>query len=70
MQTQNVTSFPIGLMGSSYWQGLLDWLGSAALAQGTINERDLALISLTDDIDEAVATIVEARVARTEETGR
>ena len=70
VQTQKVTSFPIVLMGRSYWQGLLDWLGSVALAQGTINERDLALISVTDEVDEAVQAIVSARVARTEETGR
>jgi hypothetical protein len=70
VQTQKVTSFPIVLMGRSYWQGLLDWLGSVALAQGTINERDLALISVTDVVDEAVEAIVSARVARTEETGR
>jgi uncharacterized protein (TIGR00730 family) len=70
VQTQKVTSFPIVLMGRAYWQGLLDWLGTAALAQGTINERDLALVSLTDDVDEAVSSVVNARVARTEETGR
>ena len=49
---------------------LLDWLGTAALAQGTINERDRALVSLTDDVDEAVSSVVNAQVARTEETGR
>jgi predicted Rossmann-fold nucleotide-binding protein len=49
---------------------LLDWLRSVALNHGTINERDLGLISVTDDIDEAVAAIVSARVQRTEETGR
>jgi uncharacterized protein (TIGR00730 family) len=70
VQTQKVTSFPIVLMGSAYWQGLLDWLRSVALNHGTINERDLGLISVTDDIDEAVAAIVSARVQRTEETGR
>ena len=70
VQTQKVTSFPIVLMGSAYWQGLLDWLRSVALNHGTINERDLGLISVTDDIDVAVAAIVSARVARTEETSR
>jgi uncharacterized protein (TIGR00730 family) len=69
VQTQKVTSFPIVLIGTAYWSGLLDWLRSAALAQGTINERDLELVSLTDDIDDAVAQIVASRVARTEETG-
>ena len=31
VQTQKVTSFPIVLMGSAYWQGLLDWLRAVAL---------------------------------------
>ncbi len=60
VQTQKVTSFPIVLIGRSYWQGLLDWLGTVAVEHGTINERDLALISITDDVDEAVARIVTA----------
>jgi len=70
VQTQKVTSFPIVLMGTEYWQGLLDWLATSAVGHGTINERDLSLLTVTDEIDEAVAKIVASRVARTEETGR
>ncbi|MFC7489654.1 MULTISPECIES: TIGR00730 family Rossman fold protein [unclassified Knoellia] len=58
VQTQKVTSFPIILMGTAYWQGLLDWLRSSALTAGTVSAKDLALITLTDDVDEAVAAIV------------
>ena len=65
VQTQKVTSFPIILMGSAYWQGLIDWLRAVALPHGTINERDLALVTITDDVDEAVALIVASHVART-----
>src|SRR6195952_5263317 len=38
VQTQKVTSFPIVLMGTAYWQGLLDWLRAVAINHGTINE--------------------------------
>ncbi|GMA86028.1 hypothetical protein GCM10025868_12780 [Angustibacter aerolatus] len=58
MQTRKVTSFPIVLVGSAYWQGLLDWLRSSALAQGTIGEADLDLLTVTDDVDEVVRIIV------------
>ncbi|MEO6020907.1 MAG: TIGR00730 family Rossman fold protein [Knoellia sp.] len=58
VQTQKVTSFPIILMGTDYWQGLLDWLQNSALAAGTISAKDLDLVTLTDDVDEAVAAIV------------
>jgi uncharacterized protein (TIGR00730 family) len=68
VQTQKVTMFPIVLMGSAYWQGLLDWLRTVAVPHGTINERDLSLLSVTDDVDEAVARIVRSSQARTEDT--
>ncbi|GAB3679008.1 LOG family protein [Angustibacter aerolatus] len=58
VQTRKVTSFPIVLVGSAYWQGLLDWLRSSALAQGTIGEADLDLLTVTDDVDEVVRIIV------------
>jgi uncharacterized protein (TIGR00730 family) len=57
VQTRKVTSFPIVLMGTSYWSGLLDWLRGPVLAEGKIKEQDLDLLQLTDDIDEAVAII-------------
>ena len=64
VQTQKVTSFPIVLMGTGYWQGLLDWLHQSALASGTISAKDLELITLTDDVDEAIAIIVRSDRAR------
>ncbi|MGI8435214.1 MAG: TIGR00730 family Rossman fold protein [Nocardioidaceae bacterium] len=61
VQTQKVTSFPIVLMGTSYWGGLVDWIRSSVLAGGKISDKDLALLHLTDDLDEAVATMVTAQ---------
>ncbi len=58
VQTQKVTSFPIVLLGSEYWGGLLDWLRGTAAETGTINLRDLDLLTVTDDVDEAIAAIV------------
>ncbi|WP_436326448.1 TIGR00730 family Rossman fold protein [Brevibacterium sp. FAM 27836] len=57
VQTGKVTSFPIVLFGTAYWQGLVDWMRDSPLANGTISDKDLSLFTLTDDIDEAVATI-------------
>ncbi|WP_082569686.1 TIGR00730 family Rossman fold protein [Knoellia sp. Soil729] len=68
VQTQKVTSFPIVLMGTSYWQGLLDWLRQSALSAGTISAKDLDLVTLTDDVDEAVAAIVASDRGRTKDT--
>ncbi|MGB7820325.1 MAG: TIGR00730 family Rossman fold protein [Ornithinibacter sp.] len=58
VQTQKVTSFPIVLLGCDYWGGLLDWLRGTAVAAGTIGEADLDLLTLTDDVAEAVDLIV------------
>jgi uncharacterized protein (TIGR00730 family) len=64
VQTEKVTSFPIVLVGSSYWGGLVDWIKGTVLADGKIAERDLDMFRVTDDVDEAVAVMVEARRSR------
>ncbi len=57
VQTRKVTSFPVVLFGTAYWGGLLDWLRSSMLASGAIGASDLALLQVTDDVDEAVALL-------------
>ena len=64
VQTQKVTSFPIVLIGTAYWEGLLGWLRETALAEGKINAQDLDMMVLTDDVDEAVSLMVAAREHR------
>ena len=61
VQTRKVTRFPIVLIGVDYWQGLLDWLRDTVLADGKISQADLDMLTLTDDVDEAVALMVAAR---------
>src|SRR5689334_22675629 len=64
VQTQKVTSFPVVLLGVDYWQGMFDWLRGTVLADGKIKERDLDMMTLTDDLEEAVAMMVKAREDR------
>ena len=64
VQTQKVTSFPIVLIGTSYWSGLFDWLRETVLAEGKINATDLDMMVVTDDVDEAVGLMVAAREDR------
>lgn len=63
-QTQKITTFPIVLMGVRHWQGLVDWMREDMLADGRIAASDLDMLTLTDDVDEAVALMVKARDAR------
>jgi uncharacterized protein (TIGR00730 family) len=61
VQTQKVTQFPIILLGSSYWSGLVDWLRQTVLADGRVSEAELEMFRVVDDVDEAVSVMVEAR---------
>ena len=49
IQTGKVTEFPVVLVGTDYWRGLVDWLGERMLAEGKISPADLELFTLTDD---------------------
>ena len=60
VQTGKVTSFPVVLFGSAYWQGLLDWLRTTMLSEHKINAADLDLVHVTDDVEEAVRIIERA----------
>lgn len=60
-QVGKVTEFPVVLLGVDYWSGLIDWLRGTALERGKINQTDLERLTLTDDVDEAVAQMVRAR---------
>jgi uncharacterized protein (TIGR00730 family) len=59
VQTHKVTEFPVVLVGSEYWRGLLDWMRHACIQRGMISPADLDLVTLVDDPDEAVAHVVE-----------
>jgi uncharacterized protein (TIGR00730 family) len=67
VQTQKVTRFPVILFGSQYWSGLLDWLRSTVEPAGKIAAPDLGLLHVTDDVEEAVALIVEAEKERSQQ---
>jgi uncharacterized protein (TIGR00730 family) len=64
VQTRKVTRFPIVLVGSDYWAGLLSWMKDVCLADGKISQADLEMMTVTDDIDEAVRLMVDARESR------
>jgi len=54
IQTQRIEPFPIILVGSSFWGGLIDWLKEQFLGNGTISKTDLDLIYIMDDPLEVV----------------
>jgi uncharacterized protein (TIGR00730 family) len=64
VQTRKVTRFPLVLLGTDYWQGMIDWLRDTALTHGTISQRDIDMLNLTDDIDYAIEQMVAGRERR------
>lgn len=63
VQTGKVTRFPVILFGTEYWSGLVNWLHDTMLPGGKVAARDLDLITVTDDVEEAVRIIVAADAA-------
>ena len=58
VQTSKIANFPVVLVGSSYWNGLVDWIRQTMLMkEHNVNESDLALFHVVDTADEAVKII-------------
>ncbi|AZA61579.1 LOG family protein [Chryseobacterium indoltheticum] len=57
IQTNKIGRFPIVLVGSEFWSGVLDWFKETLLKEGMISEGDLDLYRVVDSADEAVAHI-------------
>jgi uncharacterized protein (TIGR00730 family) len=57
IQTRRIRSFPVILMDSRFWNGLLGWLKNSLIRAKTISEPDLEIFSVVDTPEEAVAII-------------
>jgi uncharacterized protein (TIGR00730 family) len=58
IQTKKIGRFPIVLVGTSYWTGLMGWIKDVMLGlEKNISPEDLDLINLVDTADEAVKVI-------------
>ena len=60
VQTQKISSFPIVLVDSGYWGGLLEWLRTTMIERGMISASDPDLLHVVDDAEEAVDYVVSA----------
>jgi uncharacterized protein (TIGR00730 family) len=57
IQTGKSAKFPVVLMGTSYWGGLVEWLRDTVQSAGNIGEDDHQIFAVTDDAEEAVQII-------------
>ena len=60
IQTGKIKDFPVILMGREYWAPLLAFVRESLLREGAIDEKDIALLPVTDSPDEAVEWIADA----------
>lgn len=54
IQTQRIKPFPIVLVGSEFWSGLVDWIKDKLLGSGNISEEDMLMFQILDDSDAVV----------------
>jgi uncharacterized protein (TIGR00730 family) len=57
IQTKRIKPFPIILVGTDFWSGLMDWIHAKMLTNGNVDNDDMTIINLLDDPDEIVSYI-------------
>jgi len=57
IQTHRIKPFPVILVESGYWQGLLDWINAQLLAKGRISAKDMDIFQVIDDPQRIVDTV-------------
>ena len=57
IQTDRIRSFPVVLVGSKYWSGLVEWMKDTLVKSGAIGKDDLDIFSVVDRPEEAVNII-------------
>ncbi|AOT02321.1 TIGR00730 family Rossman fold protein [Arthrobacter sp. U41] len=64
VQTGKIHEFPVVLIGTGHWAGLMAWIREQLQDQGFIAPDDIRLLRCTDDIDEAVGLIQQCHLRR------
>ncbi len=64
VQTGKVTKFPVILVGSDYWGGLVDWLKGPMTSESKIAPDDISLLNVADDLGEVLSIIRQAVAER------
>jgi uncharacterized protein (TIGR00730 family) len=63
-QTAKIRDFPVILVGTRYWQGLVDWLRDRVALEGKIDPSDVTSLIVTDDPAEILAVVEAAEHRR------
>ncbi len=66
IQTGKTRRIPIVLVGSDFWQGLVNWFKNTLVKEGVISDHDPDLFTVVDDADHAVEYILKYQTDITE----
>ncbi len=64
IQTEKITRFPVILVGSAYWDGLVKWLHDPVLKEGKVPPQALKIFTVVDTPEEAIRMIEASGVAK------
>jgi len=70
IQTGKISNFPVIFIGKKFWSGLMRWIKNNMLSEGTISDRDLDLVHITDNPQEVlkiIKTFYEEKISAKEE---
>ena len=57
IQTLRIRKFPVVILGSDYWKGMVEWLRATVLRDGCISKEDLNIFTVVDTPKEVVKVI-------------
>jgi len=57
IQTKRMPGFPVVLVGSDYWKGMMDWLKGTLLKQGCVSESDFDIFTVVDKPEDVLKEI-------------
>jgi uncharacterized protein (TIGR00730 family) len=62
IQTKRIKPFPLILVGSDYWKGLIDWIRARLLADKMISPEDMDILQIVDEPEDVVKTVKKVLV--------
>ncbi len=63
IQTRKIKPFPVFLFGSSYWEGLLEWIREHMVKEGKISPEDLEFLHVVDSPEDVIERVKAVRAA-------
>jgi uncharacterized protein (TIGR00730 family) len=64
VQTRRIRPFPVVLLGTAYWRGLIDWLRDVVVREGRVRGDELSILRLADTPEEVLQHLRDGNPAR------